>query len=206
MFAKRRKLAKEKAERLAKQREMEAKIKVRRYLSNMKSQVSKIDGIKKNYIDKARKALLSGNNQSYQLAVGGLKSCLSRQRFLEGMLMNFEITMEMNDMNKLIGEFLEGMNIISKEMSNITTNVDFIKMQTDFENAMSGNIGQYEALESFISSAAANFESINFVGEDVTDDEIKNLISNKAIDSESSLDADIDKKLEEVREKISNLN
>ena len=184
------------------QRELQAKVRIKRTLNQMRNNSKKFEVIKKNYIEKARQATLVGNQQTYQLAKSGLKICLSKQRLLDSMICNFEVAMEINDMNKLIGEFVDGINIISKQMKNITSTVDMTKAQSAFDQAMVNNLSQYEALDAFLSSAVDSFESMDTVSDGVSDEEIDSLISNQVADAENEIDQEIDKKIGQVREKM----
>jgi zinc transporter ZupT len=118
------------------------------------------------------------------------------------MIVNFEIAMQINDMNQVINSFVQGINIISSQMKNITSSINLLKAQEAFEKAMSSNVNQYEALEVFISSAAESMKTMEFSGQTVNDSEIDQLITNQAIDTESDLDKEIDKKIGQIKEKM----
>ena len=103
---KKRKLKKMQAEEDARrEKEIQAKIRIRKSLNSMKNQSVKLEGFKKDYIEKARKAALINNKPNYNLAKQGLKLCISKQRFLDSMIGNFEIALQMNEMNKVINQF-----------------------------------------------------------------------------------------------------
>ena len=55
-------------EEAKKEKEIQTKISIRKTLNNMKSQSAKFDSFKKDYIDKARKAALINNKQTYNRA------------------------------------------------------------------------------------------------------------------------------------------
>ena len=80
-------------------------------------------------LEKARQAALINNKQTYNLAKQGLKLCLSKQRFLDSMVANFEIALQMNEMNKVINGFVSGMNLIADEMKGVTSTIDIAKAQ-----------------------------------------------------------------------------
>ena len=186
-----------------KEKELQARINIKRTLGMMKKQESKLDVFKNDYIEKARKAALVGNNQTYQLAKTGLKLCITKQRFLDTMISNFEIAMQINDMNKVIGEFMNSINILSDQMKNITSSLDMTKAQAAYENALANNAGQYEALDAFLNNAVDSIENMDDVSGYVSDEEIDKLISNSAVDSESDLDKEIDARIQQIKSKIS---
>lgn len=191
----------EEEERL-KEKEISTKIRIKRTLNNMKLQSSKLDGFKKEYIEKARQAALINNRQTYNLAKQGLKLCLSKQRFLDSMVANFEIALQMNEMNKVINEFVSGMNLIADEMKGVTSTIDITKAQAAYEKALANNQGQYEALDAFLREAEGSIESFNGNENDVSEDELDELINNEAADSEDNLDQEIDQKIENIRQKM----
>ena len=190
------------AEDAKKEKEIQTKASIRRTLNNMKSQSAKLDTFKKDYIEKARKAVLINNKQNYNLAKQALRLCLSKQRFLDSMISNLEIALQVNEMNKIINEFVGGMNLISEEMKGITSSIDITKAQAAYEKALANNEGQYEALDAFLREAEGSIESFNGNDSDVSDDELNKLINNQAVDSESELDDELDQKINALRQKM----
>ena len=59
-------------------------------------------------------------------------------------------------MNKIIGDFVQGVDIISSEMKAVTPSFDMTKAQMAFQKAMANNQGQYEALDVFLSTIKQN--------------------------------------------------
>ena len=182
--------------------ELQAKIKVRQTLSRMKIQSTKMETMKNNWIEQARKASLINNEKTYKLAKQSLRMCLSKQRFLESMICNFEIALQMNEMNKVVNEFISGMNTISNQMKEITSSIDITKAQAAYDKALANNEGQYEALQAFLDEAENSIESFAGNENDVAEDEIDRLINTRAVDSESEMDDEIEKKLGEIRSKM----
>ena len=202
---KKRKLKKMQAEEEAKrEKEIQAKIRIRKSLNSMKNQSVKLEGFKKDYIEKARKAALINNKPNYNLAKQGLKLCISKQRFLDSMIGNFEIALQMNEMNKVINQFITGMNTISDDMKVITSSIDISKAQEAYEKALANNEGQYEALDAFLQEAEASIESFAGNENDVSEDELDKLINTQAVDSETSIDEEIDQKINAIRQKMGN--
>ncbi len=195
-------LEKQRQEEAKRELEIQKKISIRKTLNNMKSQSAKLDTFKKDYIEKARNAALINNKQTYNLAKQGLKLCLSKQRFLDSMIGNFEIALQMNEMNKVINGFVNGMNLVSEEMKGITSPIDITKAQQAYDKALANNEGQYEALDAFLKEAEGSLESFNGNENDVSDDEIDKLINNEALNSEAEIDKEIDQKIYSLGQKI----
>jgi hypothetical protein len=148
---------------------------------------------------------LVGNSTTYDMAKSGLKISLTKQKFLDSMIVNFEVAMEINDMNKVIGQFVEGINIISGQMKQITTSFDMSQAQNAFDNAMANNLTQYEALDAFMTTAVNSFDSMDAIGESISDDEINQLINHQAVDKESEIDKQIEQRIGQVRDRITNI-
>ena len=184
------------------EKEMQARISVKRTLASMKKQSTKLEAFKKEYIEKAREASLIGNQQTFQLSKAGLKLCLQKQKFLDSMIANFELSLQISDMNKVIGEFVDGMAIVSEQMKSVASTLDMTKAQMAYETALANNAGQYEALDAFLSTAAESVDSIDGITDDISDDEIDKLITNQVLDSECDLDKEIEARIQDVREKL----
>jgi len=185
-----------------KQQEFEARMRVKQTLNKMKIKSNKFDEFKNSYIEKAKKASLEGNKEIYDLAKTGLKICLSKQRYLDQMIANFELSLEISDMNKVVSEFFEGINILSNQMQTVSGGVDMSKAQAAYEKALMNNESQYEALETFLSEANSSFENMNGVVSPITDEEIDKLIFTQAADQVDSMDAEIEHKISRLKERI----
>lgn len=206
MLGKRKAIKQQRLEEQKRERELKGRINVKRTLSMIKKQSAKLETFKKEYINKARNAIQVGNKQTYQLAKSGLKICITKQGFLDTMIANFEISMQISDMNKVISEFVNGMNILSDQIQMITPNVDMTKAQIAYEKAIANNAGQYEALDVFLSTAVDSIELIDDAGSAITDEEINNLISNQVLDLEDKLDKEIDEKISTIKTQMNNMS
>lgn len=185
-----------------KQKEIETRMHIKQTLSHMKSKSNKFEDFKKIYIEKAKKAALEGNKETYKLAKSGLKNCLAKQKYLDQMIENIELSLDMADMNKVVVEFIEGINLLGEQMENVTSGMDMSKAQLAYEKALANNESQYDALETFLNSANESFENMNDGSNAVSDEEIDKLISIQAADQVDSIDNEIDQKISNVREKL----
>ena len=200
--AERERLLKEQKEAVRKEKEIEAKINIKKTLAAMKSQSSKLEKFKQEYITKAKTAMSSGDAQTYKLAKSGLKICMSKQKVIDAMIANFEISMQLNDMNKVIGEFVGGMNLISEQMKDITSGIDMVKAQTAYEKAVANNEGQYQALDAFLETAAESIQSFEGLDSNISDEEVERLIVKETTEPAGDIDEEIDKKINELKAKL----
>lgn len=184
------------------QKESITRMHIKQTLSKMKNQSSKLDEFKKTYIDQAKKAALTGNKDTYALAKTGLKICLTKQRCLDQMIMNFELSLQVADMNKIVTEFIGGINELSDQMVAVTGGVDMAKAQVAYEKALANNESQYDALDAFLTTAGESIEALNGTDTSVSDDEIDKLINIQAADTVDTMDRDIENKISQLREKI----
>lgn len=186
----------------ARQKESLTRMHIKQTLNKMKNNSSKLDEFKKNYIEQAKTAALNGNKDTYKLAKTGLKICLTKQKCLDQMILNFELSLQVADMNKIVTEFFSGINELSEQMCAVTGGVDMVKAQSAYEKALANNESQYEALDAFLATASESIESLNGSDTSVTDEEIDKLISIQAADSVDNMDKEIDDKISQLREKI----
>ena len=120
------------------------------------------------------------------------------------MIINFELSLEIADMNKLVTEFFSGINDISQQIQTVTGGLDMSKAQAAYEKALANNASQYEALESFLTETNNSFESMNDITTSVNDEEIDTLISNEAADQTENFDKEIDEKINKLKERMAN--
>ena len=175
-----------------KQKEVQTRIRIKQTLNKMKNQSSKLDEFKQSYIENAKKAALTGNTETYKMAKTGLKICLTKQKYLDQMIANFELSLQVADMNKVVTEFFSGINMLSEQMQEVTSGLDMSKAQLAYEKALANNESQYDALSAFLSTAGESIESINGSESSVSDEEIDKLISIQAADSVDAMDRDIE--------------
>lgn len=183
-------------------REFNAKVAINKALNNMKTQTKKLDETKNSFIEQARKSCLINDKKGYELAKKGLKACLKNQKFLESMTTTFEITLQNNEMNKLISEFVNGMNLVSEEMASLTSSFDITKAQSNFRDAIAHNANQNVALEAFIKDVTESMDTYDGDSSEDLDSEIDELINMYTVNCDTTIDDDIDKKINIIRNKI----
>lgn len=192
----------EKRREAQRQKEIQTRLHIKQALNKMKNQSNKFESFKQTYIENAKKAALTGNQETYKLAKTGLKICLSKQKCLDQMIANFELSLQVADMNKLVTEFFSGLNLLSEQMQNVTCGVDMTKAQAAYEKALANNESQYDALDAFLTTTGESIEALNGSDSSVSDEEIDKLINIQAADQVDSLDCEIDNKISQLRERI----
>ena len=78
------------------EKEIEKKMLVKRTINTMNKQINALEEQKKVFVEKAKTAKKNGLEAQYNLALTGYKMTLLQQKRAQEMLLNFEITSQMN--------------------------------------------------------------------------------------------------------------
>lgn len=195
-----------KRQEIQRQKEVTTRLHIKQILNKMKNQSNKFESFKQTYIENAKKAALTGNKDGYKLAKTGLKICLTKQKCLDQMIANFELSLQVADMNKLVTEFFSGLTALSDQMQSVTCGVDMSKAQVAYEKALANNESQYDALDAFLTTTSESIEALNGSDSSVSDEEIDRLIDVQAADQVDSIDHEIENKISSLRERIGAIN
>lgn len=183
------------------EKEIEKKMLIKKTVNTMNKHIAKLQEQKKVYIEAAKKAKARGLSTQENLAISGLKMTMAQEKKAHEMLLNFEIVTQMKDMTTMVAEFLRGLSVMSKEMTKLTDNKEFMKVQQQFEAAMSGVEMQQEQMDLFLDMNESTFATQNADPDSVSDEEITALIDDEVI-SEASSDDSIEAKMQEIRKKM----
>ena len=201
---------KRKAEEAAEQeRRIKERALINKTLRNLKSTMEKYERQKKVFIDLARQAEACGMTAQYHLAANGLKIVMESYDRASQMYMNLTISNQINETFSDTKAFVDSMSTISRQLSELQSNIDIESAQTEYAVAMS-NIAQSEAkLREFSESVcdSANNLTEGFGGAEKVDDAIAALIhSNGGAISIPSVPAEdnsaIDRKLRELEGRL----
>ena len=172
-------------------KELEKKMLIKKTVNMMNKQIQKLEV----YIEAGKQAKQRGLSAQYNLALSGLKMTLVQQKRVYEMKLNFEITSQMKDMTQMTSQFLQGMSSLSKDMMKITKEKDFLKVQSQFNEAMMGVEMQTEQIENFMA-----FSTVSSGGSAAEDKELEAIFANAAADD--AVENMIDKELAELKKKI----
>ncbi|MCD8201464.1 MAG: hypothetical protein LUD47_05305 [Clostridia bacterium] len=176
-------------------KEMEKKRLVKETISSMTKQIEKLEDQKELYIEKGKEAKAKGLTNQYELALSGLKMTITQIRRMEEMKLNFEITSQMRDMSQMTVDFLKGMGSLSREMSKLTNEKTFLKVQKEFTDAMTGVETQMADMDAFMSDTSSAFKRNSAMSPEDTK------AAERMIDAPSGeeLDDEIEKEFEELK-------
>lgn len=182
-------------------KEIEKRMLVKRTINEMNRHINSLKEQKKKYIDAAKLAKQKNLNAQLNLAISALKNVMLQEQRATEMLLNFEITSGMKDMAEMTSGFLKGMGVLSREMSKLTDNKEFVKVQKEFENAMLGMEIRTEQIDAFLDMNQSRF-SDTASNSKVSDDEIYALVEIQASNDQGSAEEDIDAELAKLKEKL----
>lgn len=186
------------------EKNLEQKLAIKKTLNNLNKQIEELEKKKKTAIEKARVARENGLTAEYNLALSLYRASVSQQKRAREMLLNFEITNQMKDMASLTKEFLKGLSILSREMVNLTNNKDFLKVQQQFEKAITGVETQSKQLDTMMDTSEQKFTEVTNNEEAISDEDFASLVDEMSSQENEGVDdlANIDKELENLRKKI----
>ena len=171
---------------------------IKKTIKAMNNQIDKLEEQKKEYIEKAKRAKLMGLNDQLNLAISGLKMCIAQQKRASEMLLNFEIVLQMKDMGELTKGFLSQMGSLSKDMSKLTNNKEFTKIQAQFEKAMNTIDQQQDQMDMFLDLSQSSFSSHASSTSKISDSDIMQLV-----DMDEDINStDVDNEIEDLKKKL----
>lgn len=182
------------------QKEFEKKAVIRKTLNTIQKQINQLEQQKKVYIDAARRAKKLGLKAQYDLAVTGLRMTMAQQKRAQEMQLNYELFSQMKDMTAMTSDFLAGLSLLSKEMTKLTDQKEFAKVQQQFQKAMQGAQIQTEQMETYLDMSQAEFDAGISDPDTISDAEIDSLLDEQSA-SEEMEDMDLDAEIEALKKK-----
>lgn len=161
----------------------------------MTKQIEKLEEQKEIYIEKGKEAKEKGLPNQYNLALSGLKMTIKQIHRMEELKLNFEITSQMRDMSQMTVNFLKGMGTLSRDMSKLTNEKTFLKVQGEFTDAMKGVEKQMDDMDEFMAQTQTTFSK----NSEMTPEENAKAEAMMKDASGGELDDEIEKEFEELK-------
>ena len=180
----------------------QTRMKANASLNRMKRDLDKFDKMKRDNIERAKKARKEGNELVYRNAKCTLKSCVAQQQRLEAMYCQLEGALQNADMNKVVANFVQSASELSEQMKQIVPELDIKVAQQSYTKALTNIAKQYQVLDEFLESAVDNMEVSGLEVDSISDDEIDRLINNQIIDEENGRGKEIDDMIYRCREAL----
>lgn len=184
------------------EKEMEQRMVVRKTMRSIEKYIAKLQEQKVKSVEAAKRAKLEGSKQQYSLALSGLRTAMAQEKKAKEMLLNFELTLQMRDLSKMTSEFLNGMSLMSKEMTAITKDMDFAKVQKQFEAAMAGVEQTTDNIDAMLDTTNDSFSAISSAHGDLDDAELEKLINNQLSNTDANIDNEINAKISELEKML----
>ena len=181
---------------------MEQRMIVKKTIRSIEKYLAKLQEQKVKALEAAKRAKLEGSTQQYSLALSGLRTAMAQEKKAKEMLLNFELTLQMRDLSKMTSEFLNGMSLMSKEMTAITKDMDFAKVQKQFEEAMIGVEQTTDNIDAMLDTTNDSFSAISSAHGKIDDAELEKLINNQLSDVDANVDKEIDAKMSELKKML----
>lgn len=170
---------------------------VGRSIARIEQTIAKLERMKNEYIESAVGARERGETASYNLAKTGINATMTQIRRAKEMLLNIEITAELQRMGDTNADFLSTMSTIAKRISKINRKSNFVKLQKEIDSALSGVEQAQAGLDGFLKNTDAVFESIAQAPGALTDKQLDALIDGQATERDLMTDEQI-KRLREI--------
>ena len=184
-------------------RRIERNLQIQKTMGLFTSRIKKLRREEKGYISAAQEAKRMGAAQQLELAKRAIKETLAQRRRLDHQLLTLKIAMQMKEQAESQASFAVALQNVSKTIAAMFKATDVVKVQKEFEIAMAKARSVEERVDLFLSSATTTMfgESLD-ADEIVTDTEIDNLIDSEAAASESSMDAEIEAGLDQIKDEL----
>ncbi len=166
--------------------------KIRRTIGKIEQTVKKLETMKDEYLRRAVDAKARGESASYAIAKNGLNITLTQIKRAREMLLNIEITSELQKMGETNADFLTGMSTIAKSISKINKKSDFVKLQKEIERALSGMEEAQAGLDGFLQNTDAAFAALTSAPGALTDTQIDRLVDGQVSEKELLMDEQLD--------------
>lgn len=177
---------------------MEARLAIRRGITDLKKCDRSLEKKKAEMIQHAQNAKKQGIHQQYAVAVSGLKMVLAYQKRCQAMILQIQMTESMRDLTTLSSKFVKLMGDVGKEVTKVSKSANFTQNQLAFEKGMLSSETAMDQLEDFLEDAGMSFESDRDADLDA---EIEKMIDAMEAADIDELDKEIDQKLKESEEK-----
>ncbi|HIH03635.1 MAG TPA: hypothetical protein HA263_07250 [Methanoregulaceae archaeon] len=185
------------------ERRIERNIQVQKTLGLFASRIKKLRKEEQGYLNAALEAKRVGGAQQLELAKRAIKETLAQRRRLDHQLLTLKIAVQMKEQAESQASFAQALQNVSRTIADMFTSTNMVEVQKQFEMAMAKARSVEERVDLFLSNASTTMfgESLQ-ADEIVTDAEIDRLIESEAAEAESSMDAQIDAGIDEIRREL----
>jgi len=180
------------------QKQMEQRMIIKKTINQFNKHIRDLEDQKKKYLESANLAKKEGLNTQYNLALSGLKMAITQQKKAKEMMLNFELASQMKDLTKVTSLFLDGMSMLSTEMARTTKEMDFVKVQSEFETAIMGMEQATDQLDMLMETTNDSYSNVAARDNNIDDTELQEYLAAQTGDDMSNFDNEIEKSLQQL--------
>ena len=184
------------------EKEMEQRMIIKKTINQFNKDIRELEDQKGKYLEAAKRAKQEGLDAQYNLALSGLKMAMMQQKKAKEMQLNFELASQMKDLTKVTSLFLDGMSMLSVEMSKTTKDMNFVKVQKEFESAITGVEMASAQLEILMDTTNDSYSSVANQGASIDDKEVEKYLAAQEDEEDAQFDMDIEKSLADLKQSI----
>ncbi len=186
------------------ERKLERDMEIRKGINELKRNVRGLERHEKDYLKKARRAKQIGAADQLEFIKKTIKQTAAHRRALERQLLAIETAAQRKNQMEAHGQFAKSLAAVSKSISEVFGEVNFVDMQKNFEKAMAQAETFEQQADLFLEASQETMFTESAHSEDlVSDDEIDKLIESEVAHEESkALDVEIDKGLGEIEKEL----
>jgi len=186
-----------------KNKDIEKQLLIKKAITSFDKQIAKLEEQKAAYLTAAKKAIQNNYTNQANLAISACKISIMQLRRITEMKINLELVSLIKDSARLTVAFLDGMKVLSKEMSNMVNSKEFKKVQKLFEKAMMSVTDQSKKLEISLNMNNELFKNIETTSAfEIEDEEIKSMLINEIAADESNEFEKTDAELKQLQKSL----
>lgn len=191
--------------------EFEAKYQAKIEMRNVEKYINQIDGSIEKLFDKAIDAKKKGLDKTFQQIATQIKIMRARKSQAENFKFQYDLMLEMKDINAASVSFLNSMQTVMQGMGNITFSGEELRAAKDtFDKSMDGLSNQSDLLDNALQmfdgvSLNDNQSAVNMTNIDISDIEAEvngRLNVKQNVQEETNQGASSDSQLEEIKRKL----
>lgn len=191
--------------------EFEAKYQAKIEMRNVEKYINQIDGSIEKLFDKAIDAKKKGLDKTFQQIATQIKIMRARKSQAENFKFQYDLMLEMKDINAASVSFLNSMQTVMQGMGNITFSGEELRAAKDtFDKSMDGLSNQSDLLDNALQmfdgvSLNDNQSAVNMTNIDISDIEAEvngRLNVKQNVQEETNRGASSDSQLDEIKRKL----
>ena len=157
-------------------KDMQKKLEEKQVLNALNTAVRSLERRRGEYAEKAKNALKHGNKAEYTAYVSLLKQVMFNLSQTQDMLINYQIAIELRDMQSLSSRFVKSMNAIMKDVYKISEAINAAASQQLFSKALHQQNVSAKQLQKLLQDNQFEYKCSVDSLSDISDEEVRALL------------------------------